>query len=90
MLEFQLKCVQERSDFFFFFFLYFEFLVCHFRRFISPLELHILKTMQLILYNVCALLDAKCNLLGYRRHHSICYTRLFTTPLVVVTVSLIQ
>jgi hypothetical protein len=27
------------------------------------------------------LLDAKCNLLGYRRHHSICYTYLFTTPL---------
>jgi hypothetical protein len=29
-------------------------------------------------------------LLGYRRHHSICYTGLFTTPLVVVTISLLQ
>jgi hypothetical protein len=40
-----------------------------------------------MLYNVWPLLDAKCNLLGYRRHHSICYTCLFTTPLVVTTVS---
>jgi hypothetical protein len=29
-------------------------------------------------------------LLGYRRHHSICYTRLFTAPLVVITISLLQ
>jgi hypothetical protein len=28
-----------------------------------------------------------CNLLGYRRHHSICYTYLFTTLLVVTTIS---
>jgi hypothetical protein len=39
-----------------------------------------------ILYNVWPLLDANCNLLGYRRHHSICYTCLFTTPPVVTTV----
>jgi hypothetical protein len=32
-------------------------------------------------------MDTNCNLLGHRRHHSICYTRLFTTPLVVVTIS---
>jgi hypothetical protein len=29
----------------------------------------------------------KCNVLGYWWHHSICYTRLFTTPLVVITTS---
>jgi hypothetical protein len=40
-----------------------------------------------VLYCVWPLLDAKCNLLHYRRHHSICYTCLFTTPLVVITVS---
>jgi hypothetical protein len=28
-----------------------------------------------------------CNLLGYRWHHSICYTWWFTTPRVVITVS---
>jgi hypothetical protein len=43
-----------------------------------------------MLYNVWPLLDAKCNLLGYRRNHSICYTCLFTTPLVVITISLIH
>jgi hypothetical protein len=32
-------------------------------------------------------MDVKCNLLGYRRHHSTCYTLLFTTPQVVTTVS---
>jgi hypothetical protein len=42
----------------------------------------------LILYSVGSLLDAKCNLLGYRRHHSVRYTGLFTTPLVVITISL--
>jgi hypothetical protein len=41
-------------------------------------------------YNVWPLMDANCNLLGYRRHHSIYYTRLFTTPLVVITISLFQ
>jgi hypothetical protein len=29
----------------------------------------------------------KCNVLGYWRHHSVCYTSLFTTPLVVTTIS---
>jgi hypothetical protein len=38
-------------------------------------------------YNVWPLLDAKCNLLGYRRRRSICYTCLFTTSLVVTTIS---
>jgi hypothetical protein len=42
------------------------------------------------LYNVGPPLDAKCNLLGYRRHRSVCYTGLFPTPLVVVTISLLQ
>jgi hypothetical protein len=28
-----------------------------------------------------------CNVLGYRIHHSICYTCLFTTPLVVIIIS---
>jgi hypothetical protein len=41
-----------------------------------------------ILYNVRPLPD--CNLLCYRRHHSICYTCLFMTPLVVITISLLQ
>jgi hypothetical protein len=27
-----------------------------------------------IAYNISALMDAKCNLLSYGRHHSICYT----------------
>jgi hypothetical protein len=39
------------------------------------------------MYRVWSLLDAKCNLLCYRRHHSIWCTRLFTTPLVVITIS---
>jgi hypothetical protein len=39
------------------------------------------------MYRVGPLMDAKFNLLGYRRHHSICYIRLFTTPLVVTTIS---
>jgi hypothetical protein len=33
------------------------------------------------------LLDVKCNPLGYRRHYSICYTCLFTTPLVITIIS---
>jgi hypothetical protein len=41
----------------------------------------------MVLYNVWSLLDAKYNLLGYRRQHSICYTCLFTTPLLVNTIS---
>jgi hypothetical protein len=40
--------------------------------------------------SVCPLMDANRNLLVYRWHRSICYTRLFTTPLVVITVSLLQ
>jgi hypothetical protein len=43
-----------------------------------------------ILYNVRSLLDASCNLLDYWRHRSVCYTSLFATPLVVVTISLLQ
>jgi hypothetical protein len=43
-----------------------------------------------VLYSVWSMLDSKCNLLGYRRHHSICYTCLFTTLLVVITISLLQ
>jgi hypothetical protein len=39
------------------------------------------------LYNVWPLMDANCSVLGYRGHHSICYTRLFTTPLVVIRIS---
>jgi hypothetical protein len=35
-------------------------------------------------------MNANSNLLGYRRHQSVCYTRLFTTPLVVITISLLQ
>jgi hypothetical protein len=31
-----------------------------------------------------------CNVLGYWRHRSVCYTSLFTTSLVVITVSLIH
>jgi hypothetical protein len=48
------------------------------------------KWILIVLYSVLPLLDAKCNLLGYRRHRSICYTCLFTTPLVVITISLLQ
>jgi hypothetical protein len=44
----------------------------------------------LLLYNVLSLLDANCNLLGHRRHLSVCYTCLFPTPLVVVKISLLQ
>jgi hypothetical protein len=40
-----------------------------------------------ILYCAGPLPDANYNLLGYRRHRSICYTRLFTTPRVVITAS---
>jgi hypothetical protein len=42
------------------------------------------------LYNVGPLMDANCNLLGSRTHHSICYTPFFTTPLFVITISLLQ
>jgi hypothetical protein len=40
-----------------------------------------------ILYSVWPLMDANCTLLGYWWHHSICYTVLFTTPRVVITIS---
>jgi hypothetical protein len=36
---------------------------------------------------LAVLLGANCNLLGYRWHRSICYTGLFTTPRVVITIS---
>jgi hypothetical protein len=35
-------------------------------------------------------MNPNCNLLGYRRHRSVCYTCLFTTPLVVITISPLQ
>jgi hypothetical protein len=38
-------------------------------------------------YVICHFWTPICNVLGYRRHHSICYTCLFTTPLVVITIS---
>jgi hypothetical protein len=38
-------------------------------------------------YVICHFWTQICNVLGYRRHHSICYTSLFTTPLVVTTIS---
>jgi hypothetical protein len=38
-------------------------------------------------YVMCHFWTLICNVLGYWRHHSICYTSLFTTPLVVTTVS---
>jgi hypothetical protein len=38
------------------------------------------------LYNVWPLMDAKCKWLCYWWQRSICYTRLFTTPLVVTTI----
>jgi hypothetical protein len=34
-----------------------------------------------------SLLNTNCNVLGYWRHRSVCYTSLFTTSLVVTTVS---
>jgi hypothetical protein len=42
------------------------------------------------MYNVRPWWTPKCNLLGYRRHYSIYYTRLFPTSLVLVTISLLQ
>jgi hypothetical protein len=42
------------------------------------------------MYNIWLLMDANCNLLGYWWHRSICYTRLFTTLLAVITISLLQ
>jgi hypothetical protein len=42
------------------------------------------------LYIICHLWTPVCNVLGYRRHHLICYTCLFTTPLFVTTVSLLH
>jgi hypothetical protein len=39
------------------------------------------------MHNVWPLMDANCTLLGYRGHHSICYTGLFTTLLVLITIS---
>jgi hypothetical protein len=39
------------------------------------------------LYSVWSLMDAKLYLLGYWWHHWICYTGLFTTPRVVITIS---
>jgi hypothetical protein len=41
------------------------------------------------MYSVGPLLDATCNFLGYRRHHSIYYTVLFPTPRVVITIFLL-
>jgi hypothetical protein len=34
-------------------------------------------------------MDANCNLLGYEIHHWICYTRLFLTPWVIITIFLV-
>jgi hypothetical protein len=42
-----------------------------------------------ILYNVRSLMRPICTLLGFRRHHSMCYTRLFTNLLVVITIFLV-
>jgi hypothetical protein len=43
------------------------------------------------LYVTClrywSLLNTKCNVLEYRRRHSVCYSGLFTTSLVVTTIS---
>jgi hypothetical protein len=41
----------------------------------------------IIFYNVRSRMDVNCHLLGYTRHHSLCYSGLFTTPLVVTTIS---
>jgi hypothetical protein len=38
-------------------------------------------------YVICHFWTPVCNVLGYWRHHSVCYTPLFTTPLVVTTIS---
>jgi hypothetical protein len=38
-------------------------------------------------YAICHFWTPICNVLGYRRQHSICYTCLFMTPLVVTTIS---
>jgi hypothetical protein len=37
-----------------------------------------------------SLLNTKCNLLGYWRHRSVCYSCLFTIPLLITTVFLLQ
>jgi hypothetical protein len=38
-------------------------------------------------YDICHFWTPICNVLGHWRHRSICYTSLFTTPLVVTTIS---
>jgi hypothetical protein len=44
-------------------------------------------TTLLHVYVTCHSWTPICNVLGYWRHHSICYTSLFTTSLVVITIS---
>jgi hypothetical protein len=38
-------------------------------------------------WSLLSLLNTNCNVLGYWRHRSICYISLFTTSLVVITIS---
>jgi hypothetical protein len=38
-------------------------------------------------YVICHFWTPVCNVLGYWRHHSVCYSSLFTTPLVITTIS---
>jgi hypothetical protein len=45
-------------------------------------------TVKCTVFGLCV--TPNCNLLGHRRHHWICHTGLFTTPLVVVIISLLQ
>jgi hypothetical protein len=44
-------------------------------------------TTLLHVYVICHFWTPICNVLGYWWHRSICYTRLFTTPLLVATIS---
>jgi hypothetical protein len=40
-----------------------------------------------LLYVICHFWTPVCNVLGSWRHHSVCYIPLFTTPLIVTTIS---
>jgi hypothetical protein len=49
--------------------------------------LAVLDHFMLRVYVICHFWTLICNLWGYWRHHLICYTSVFTTPLVVTTIS---
>jgi hypothetical protein len=63
------------------------FVVCNLNYDAQCTMLAVLDHFTLRVYVICHFWTAICNVLGYSRHRSVCYTSLFTAPLVVTTIS---